>query len=379
MSTLWGFLDPAEHAHMLLDPIRVDAYASAIAAVVRPGDVVVDIGTGTGILAILAARAGARRVFAVERTGIAELARRHVADNGLDGVVEVIRADLADVEALPERPRVILGEILGNFAPVEGQHRAYAAARRLATDDAVSIPSRYRLTYGALRATGLRDDLAALASVHGVRLDGLRERLRSRPAFVHADPAELLGPEIEGPWIAAEAPPPRELSAAIEIAHDGAVGAIGVGFVAELAPGQVLRTAITAPRTCWSQTVFPIDPPLPVRAGATVAVSIWPRIVTNASTWAWRAACDGDAREGDAMDADIGGDLWAQLRARPVGKVTGEPTPLLRAWAAALGVPLDTVDVDALARRAMIAFPARYPNLEEARQDVIALIVAATR
>lgn len=376
MSTLWGFLDPAEHAHMLLDRVRVDAYAAAIAAVVRPGDVVLDIGTGSGILALLAAKAGARRVFAVERTGIAELARRHVADNGLGSVVEVIRADLAEVDALPERPRVIVGEVLGNFAPVEGQHRAYAAARRLAADGAVTIPARYRMTFGALRATGLRDDLAALASVHGVRLDGLRERLRSRPAFVHADPAELLGPETDGPWIDAASAPPRELTATIEITSGGDVGGIGCGFVAELAPGVHLTTAITAPRTAWSQTLFPIDPPLPVRAGDRVAVSIWPRIVTSAATWAWRAANGADAREGDAMDAQVG-DVWAQLRARPVDKVAGEPSPLLRAWAAALGASIDRVDLDELSGRAMAAFPARYPNLEEARQDVMALLAAA--
>lgn len=377
MTTLWGYLDPAAHAHMLLDKARVDAYAGAIAAVVRPGDVVLDAGTGTGILAMLAAKAGARRVFAVDRTGIVELARRHVADNGLDGVVEVIHADLEQLDALPERPNVIVGELLGNFAPAEGQARGYAAARRLAREDAVLIPSRYRLTYGAVRGSGLRADLAVFGELHGLRLDGLRERLRSRPAFVNVDPAELLGPEVEGAWQLTDEPPARELGGRITITEDGELGAIAVGFVAELAPGHVLRTTITSDRTHWSQAVFPIDPPMPVRAGDVVEATLWPRIVTNASTWAWRAVRGDDVFEGDAMESQIGDELWTQLRARPVGRVSGTPSPRLRAWAAALGVHLESVDVDQLAAHARAAFPQRYPNLEEARLDVLGLVAAA--
>src|SRR5687768_18330237 len=101
---------------MLLDAARVEGFARAIAQVVRPGDVVLDVGTGTGILAILAAKAGARRVYAIDRSGVVELARAHVAANGVGDVDEVIRGSLEQLQ-LPEPPRVIVGEQLGNFAP----------------------------------------------------------------------------------------------------------------------------------------------------------------------------------------------------------------------------------------------------------------------
>src|SRR5205823_458687 len=56
-----------EHYRQLIDdPVRLGAFQRAIAGVVRPGDVVADIGCGLGTYAIFAARAGARRVFAVE-------------------------------------------------------------------------------------------------------------------------------------------------------------------------------------------------------------------------------------------------------------------------------------------------------------------------
>ena len=51
---------PSVHADMLLDNARVDAYSRAVAIAVRPGDVVADVGTGTGLLSFLSLQAGAR-------------------------------------------------------------------------------------------------------------------------------------------------------------------------------------------------------------------------------------------------------------------------------------------------------------------------------
>ena len=151
MTRLYGFSDPAEQAAMVLDRVRIDAYARAIAAVVRPGDVVLDVGSGSGVLALLAAKAGARKVYAVERTGVIELVRLHAQANGFGDVVEPIHADLADLTTLPERPRVVLAELLGHFAPAEQAHRAYRLARRLAAEGAVLIPGGYRIMFAAAR------------------------------------------------------------------------------------------------------------------------------------------------------------------------------------------------------------------------------------
>ena len=99
-----------QHYRQLIDdPVRLGAFQRAIASVVKPGDVVADIGCGLGTYAIFAARAGARRVFAVDDSPIVEVAREVVRDSGADGVVELFSGYSTAVEP-PERCDVVIFE-----------------------------------------------------------------------------------------------------------------------------------------------------------------------------------------------------------------------------------------------------------------------------
>jgi SAM-dependent methyltransferase len=92
MTSLWSSTDFPYFC--LRDRQRTRALESAINATVRPGDVVLDAGAGTGILALLAARAGARRVFAVEIDPVlCDHLRRTVAANRLEHVIMVSQED----------------------------------------------------------------------------------------------------------------------------------------------------------------------------------------------------------------------------------------------------------------------------------------------
>ena len=131
-----------DYRAMMDDAVRLDAYAAAITAVVRPGDVVLDLGAGLGILSLLAARAGARKVYAVEMSDSAELARRIAALNGYEAVIEIIEAHSLDVQ-LEERADVLLSETLGSFGLEENTLGFTIDAReRLLNDDPRLIPRR---------------------------------------------------------------------------------------------------------------------------------------------------------------------------------------------------------------------------------------------
>ena len=116
------------HRTMICDRVRTEAFRRAINSAVRPGDIVLDVGAGSGILSMFAAQAGAARVYAVERTTVAVLAQELAAANGVGEIVQLIHGDVMDVE-LPERVDLIVSEWLGGFGIDEGMLVPVIAAR----------------------------------------------------------------------------------------------------------------------------------------------------------------------------------------------------------------------------------------------------------
>ncbi len=135
-----GWADPVEHARMLHDDRRTNDYVAALRDAVRPDDIVLDIGTGSGVLAIAAARAGARHVYAVEASDIADVAERVFVANGVQERVTLIRGWSREIE-LPEPADVLVAELIGN-EPFEEEilETTLDARRRLLKPHARLIP-----------------------------------------------------------------------------------------------------------------------------------------------------------------------------------------------------------------------------------------------
>ena len=106
--------DLATHELMLKDAPRMAAYAAAVeanASYIR-GRAVLDVGAGTGILSLLCARAGARAVYAVEASPMAEHLREIVARNGFSDVITVFDSAMEET-TLPEQVDVCISEWMG--------------------------------------------------------------------------------------------------------------------------------------------------------------------------------------------------------------------------------------------------------------------------
>jgi SAM-dependent methyltransferase len=110
----WMDASPFTHEKMLMDKARCDAYRDAIQRTVKPGDVVVDLGAGTGLLSFFAVQAGARHVYAIESSAIAEIAAELIEANSFRDRITLIRENSKNVR-LPERCDALVTETLSAF------------------------------------------------------------------------------------------------------------------------------------------------------------------------------------------------------------------------------------------------------------------------
>lgn len=176
----------AFHRPMLLDDDRNRAYARAIERAVRPGMQVLEIGTGAGLLALLAARAGALVTTCEANPMIAAAATQVVRENGLADRIRVISKNSTELtipDDLPEPADILIHEIFGSDLVGEGVTDAVAdARRRLLKPGAPSIPP-----HAAIRCALVREERAmqrSLAQVEGFDLSAF-DLLTRKPPSLH--------------------------------------------------------------------------------------------------------------------------------------------------------------------------------------------------
>ncbi len=128
------------HQCLISDRTRTEAYKDAIFQRVKEGDVVADIGAGTGILSIFAVRAGAAKVYAIERTELINAAREIIRQNGMEQRIHLLHGDSSEVE-LPEKVDVLLSELISEWGFEEHIAKVIEDARsRFLKEDGILIP-----------------------------------------------------------------------------------------------------------------------------------------------------------------------------------------------------------------------------------------------
>jgi len=194
---------PGWHFQMMNDRKRHEAYAAAINRA-APGKRVLDIGTGAGLLALMAARAGAASVTTCESVGlIAGRAREIIAMNGLSDRIAVIPKKSTDMSVprdMPERAEVLVTETFASGLISEGVLPTVEHAHaQLLTQDATIIP-RAASVMGYLAGGSALQDMLFAGEVAGFDLSGfndfappmLAEALDTVPHQVLSDDAELM-------------------------------------------------------------------------------------------------------------------------------------------------------------------------------------------
>ena len=266
------------HRRFVGDRPRVDALTHAIAAVVRPGDVVIDLASGTGILGLLACRAGAARVYCIESGSIISLARDLARSNGFEDRMQFVFAHSSHAH-LPERADVLVSDQIGQFGFEAGLIAAVADARtRLLKAGGRVVPGRVTMYLAPVETAELREDLAFWAGdPAGFRFGPARDIAVNSGHRIRLEPDQLLGAGVSGAAfdLHTVADAPFTCEAVVTASRDGVLDGIGGWFVADLAGGITMTNAPGDPnRIDRRNVVFPIDPPARLHAGDAVTVSM---------------------------------------------------------------------------------------------------------
>ncbi len=295
----------AYHANMLADTVRMDAFERALRTVIRPGDVVLDLGCGTGVLAMLAARAGASRVHAVESMPVADLARHLVARNGLSDRVKVHYADALEMAPI-EPVDVVVSEFLGRFVVDDGMFAVVSASAAWLKPDGRFCPHAVTMRMAPVHLASF-----PALDVFDVPVVGLDMSLAGYDAQNHTYGVELPLHAMlaDGLDVHRMEPPetglPIEAELAFTIRRGGRLRGLAAWFEAELAAGVSLTNGPGA-TTHWGQMLLPL-PATAVRVGDRLTVRFI-HIPGTLLGWCWQ----GEVRRGEELltSFDLRADGW---------------------------------------------------------------------
>ncbi len=283
-----------EHRQYLSDPPRLAAFDRAIRALVRPTDIVIDLGCGTGILGLMACRAGARRVYAIDDGGMIGVAAEAARRNGFGDRIVHIAGKSTRVD-VPERANVIVSDQIGRLGFEAGLMEFYDdARRRLLAPDARVLPERVTTWAAPVEQPALFGQVEFWKTPRaGFDFAFIREAAVNT-GYPHTfTPGDLLAPgapvvayDIRAEGVASSM---AAGTATFEVTRPGLLHGLAGWFAADLVPGVVLTNAPGAPdRIERRHSYLPVDRAVSVIPGDQVSVTL--RVRPADVLLSWRVA-----------------------------------------------------------------------------------------
>jgi len=274
-----SYADVIGHRSMAFDLARNRAYAAAIERVITPNSVVLDVGCGLGIHGLVAARAGARKVYFVDTESVVHCALEVAQRNGFGDRVQAFQGRIEDVE-LPEKVDVIVSVFTGNLLFSEDLLPSlYAARDRWLKPGGALIPDAAQLMLAPVSASRtFEESIASWSEPHlGIDFASLRRYAANNIQFRRQGdfrPQLIAAPETV---VDLDLTTSQVADCDINVRMHAAFNADCSGMLAWIRMrlgGQWLGTGPLDRELHWTPGFMPVDPELPVNRDDPLSLAI---------------------------------------------------------------------------------------------------------
>jgi protein arginine N-methyltransferase 1 len=287
---------------MIADGPRMRAYEAALKRVIRPDSIVLDLGSGSGIMAFLACRIGASRVIAVEPDNVVQLARQIAAANGWGTRIEFLQGLSTSMEP-PQRCDVVVSDI-GGALPLFMRHipTILDARERWLVEGGIQIPQKDSLFAAVIESpsvwdrhfTGWTSDVGVdFSPALLVRSGCLGKAMLEGPETLLAEPA--LWTSIDYRTVTL---PNYDAVVSWRAYREGTGHGIALWFDRELTDGVTFSNSPGTATLSYGQMYLPWPSPVRLQRGDWVEARIQAHLVGENYVWAWDTTVRSAAADG---------------------------------------------------------------------------------
>ncbi|MCD7455322.1 Protein arginine N-methyltransferase 1 [Datura stramonium] len=184
------------HEEMLKDVVRTKTYQNVIYknSFLFKDKVVLDVGAGTGILSLFCAKVGAKHVYAIECSSMADMAQEIVKLNGFSDVITVIKGKVEEIDLPVPKVDIIISEWMGYFLLYENMLDTVLYARdKWLVKDGLVLPDKASLCLTAIEDADYKEDkIEFWNSVYGFDMSCIRKQAMMEPLVDTVDQNQIV-------------------------------------------------------------------------------------------------------------------------------------------------------------------------------------------
>ena len=276
------------YAQMIADAPRMNAYASALRHLINRDSVVMDLGCGPGVFALLACKLGARRVYAVEPDNVIGLAREAAAANGFG--IEFFEKLSTEI-TLPEPATIIVSDLRGVLPYFQQNISSIIDARkRLLTPGGMLIPRRDILWAAVVEAPEQYAELVSpWQNQFDLDLSAAERFITNNWRKTHIKPEQFLAEPVCWNTIDYAEVERHDVRAEISwrAARNGTAHGFAVWFDSELVDDIGFSNHPSAPRMIYGQGFFPFSQPVKISKDDRIELRLAADFVQDNYVWRW--------------------------------------------------------------------------------------------